>query len=117
MLVCLEVSGEKPCVAIHVINLSPTAVLEGKVPEEVWSGKERSCKHLRVFGCKLYDPIAKKVIRSRDVVFAEDQNINDINKSVEDKVNDDLIDFDSQDEDEDKDQPAHEINLLEINEN
>ncbi|GAA0173954.1 hypothetical protein LIER_27449 [Lithospermum erythrorhizon] len=81
--------GEVMCAAIHVINLSPTAVLKGKVPEEVCSGKERSYKHLRVFGCK---------------------KINDINKSKNNKVDDDLIDFDSKDEKNNNDQPTYEIN-------
>ncbi|GAA0147899.1 hypothetical protein LIER_07488 [Lithospermum erythrorhizon] len=133
---------EAMCAAIYVINLSPTTVLEGKVPDEVWFGKKISYNHLRVFGCKaflhmikyeiskldnksraciflnygnekfgykLYDPLPKKVIRSRDVVFAEYQTINDITKSDNVKSHDDLVDFDSEDE-EDIDKPVEEIN-------
>ncbi|GAA0160962.1 hypothetical protein LIER_17392 [Lithospermum erythrorhizon] len=109
--------GETLCASIQLINLFPTTILEGKVPEEVWNGgkKKISYKHLRVFGCrafvhvpkdegtkldnkskqcvflsygddkfgyKLYDPIAKKVIRSRDVIFFEEQTIKDFNKDV-----------------------------------
>lgn len=33
------------------------------------------------FGYKLFDPIEKKVVRSRDVVFVEDQTIEDIVKA------------------------------------
>jgi len=33
------------------------------------------------FGYKLFDPIAKNVVRSRDVVFVEDQTIEDIVKT------------------------------------
>jgi len=33
------------------------------------------------FGYKLFDPIAKKVLRSYDVVFVEDQTIEDIVKT------------------------------------
>ena len=33
------------------------------------------------FGYKLFDPIAKKVVRSCDVVFVEDQTIEDIVKT------------------------------------
>ena len=107
--------GEALFAATQLINLSPTTILDGKVPDEVWSGKEVSYKHLRVFGCrafahvpkdertklenkskqciclsygddkfgyKLYDPIAKKTLRSRDVKFIEDQNIKDFDKDV-----------------------------------
>jgi hypothetical protein len=35
------------------------------------------------FGYKLFDPIARKVVRSRDVVFVEDQTIEDIVKTKE----------------------------------
>ncbi|KAK8921663.1 hypothetical protein KSP39_PZI019972 [Platanthera zijinensis] len=92
--------------AVHLINLSPSAPLNGDIPERVWSGKEVSYGHVRVFGCKvhvhvpkeerskldeksrecilmgfpheefgyrLWDPVNKKMIRSRDVIFVEDQ--------------------------------------------
>ena len=36
----------------YVINLSPTVALNGDVPDRVWSGKNVSYDHLRVFGCK-----------------------------------------------------------------
>ena len=35
------------------------------------------------FGYRLLDPIDKKIIRSRDVIFFEDQTIEDIKKKVE----------------------------------
>jgi len=35
------------------------------------------------FGYRLWDPIDRKVIRSRDVVFFEDQTIADFDKSVQ----------------------------------
>ncbi|GAA0162781.1 hypothetical protein LIER_18799 [Lithospermum erythrorhizon] len=123
--------GEAMCAAIQVINLSPTTVLEGGVPEEIWSGKKSSYKHLRVFGCrafvhipkderskldnksnqcsylsfgdekfsyKLYDPVSKTIVRSRDVVFMENQTIGDLGKELETQY-DHLVDFDSDDED------------------
>ena len=34
------------------------------------------------FGYKLYDPVEKKIVRSRDVVFIEDQTIEDIRKEM-----------------------------------
>ena len=43
----------------------------------------------------MYDPVDKKVVRSRDVVFLEDQTIEDIDKleSTESST-DDLVDLD-----------------------
>ncbi|KAG6399745.1 hypothetical protein SASPL_141228 [Salvia splendens] len=94
-------------------NLENPLMDKGDVPENVWTEKNTSYDHLRVFGCKayihvprderskldtkarwciligygqdefgyrLYDPVEKNVIRSRDVVFYEDQTIDDIDK-------------------------------------
>jgi transposase InsO family protein len=90
--------------ACYLINRSPRASLEGKVAEEVWTGKPIDLDNLRIFGCpafvhissedrskldpkskkcvfvgyskgvkgfKLWDPVSKKMILSRDVVFDE----------------------------------------------
>ncbi len=48
------------------------------------------------FGYRLYDPVEKKLVRSRDVVFMEDQIIGDIEKTekVVPQCSDDLIDLD-----------------------
>lgn len=46
--------------AIYLKNRSPTKALIGKTPEEMWSGKIRSLKHLRVFGCKVMVHIPKQ---------------------------------------------------------
>lgn len=44
----------------------------------------------------LWDPIGKKLIRSRDVVFLEDQNIEDYEKVEKPQpVIDDFVDMDS----------------------
>ncbi|PKI62640.1 hypothetical protein CRG98_016911 [Punica granatum] len=86
---------------------------DGDVPQQVWTEKKVSYKHLRVFGCRasvhiprderskldakakqciflgyaheefgyrFWDPDSKKIIRSRDVVFFEDQTIEDLQK-------------------------------------
>jgi len=56
------------------------------------------------FGYRLYDPVEKKLVRSRDVVFMEDQIIHDIEKTekVVPQCSDGLIDLDL----------AHSIELL-----
>ena len=40
--------------AAYLINRGPSIPLDGKLPEEVWSGKEVNLSHLRVFGCISY---------------------------------------------------------------
>ncbi|GJU84542.1 putative RNA-directed DNA polymerase [Tanacetum coccineum] len=44
--------GEALNTAVHVINLTPCVPLRFDVPDRVWSGKDVSYHHLRVFGCK-----------------------------------------------------------------
>ena len=44
---------------VYIINRSPSIPLEGDIPQRVWSGKEVSYRHLRVFGCLAYVHIAK----------------------------------------------------------
>ena len=43
--------GEALKTAVDVINLSHSYPLNGDVLERVWTGKDVSYKHLRVFGC------------------------------------------------------------------
>ena len=114
--------------AVHVINLPPCVPLSFDVPDRVWSGKDVSYRHLRVFGCKafvhipkdersklevkknpciflgygqdefgyrLYDPVMKKLVRSRDVVFVKDQSLKDIEKTkIVPQYIDDRVDLD-----------------------
>ena len=105
--------GAAVLTACYLINRSPSAPLGFDVPEKVWTCKEISYNHLKVFGCKafihvpkeqrsklddkalpcifigygneefgykVWDPKTRKVIRSRDVVFHEDQTMKDSNK-------------------------------------
>ncbi|KAG6396851.1 hypothetical protein SASPL_143008 [Salvia splendens] len=37
--------------AVHVLNRSPTSVIQGKTPEEIWSGMKPRVDYFRVFGC------------------------------------------------------------------
>ena len=43
----------------YVINNSPSAPLDGDIPQRVWTGKDVSYRHLRVFGCLSYVHVAK----------------------------------------------------------
>ncbi|PKI43720.1 hypothetical protein CRG98_035882 [Punica granatum] len=97
----------------HSLQAACQAQFRSDVPQQVWTGKKVSYKHLRVFGCRAFvhiprdkrskldakakqyiflgyaheefgyrfwDPDSKKIIRSRDVVFFEDQTIEDLQK-------------------------------------
>ena len=38
----------------YVINRSPSVPLDGDTPQKVWTSKEVSYQHLKVFGCLAY---------------------------------------------------------------
>ncbi|KAH0717510.1 hypothetical protein KY285_013541 [Solanum tuberosum] len=61
----------------YVINLSPIVALNGNVPDRVWS-------------------VEKKLVRSRDVIFFEDQTIEDLDKAekVDSQNSESLVDVD-----------------------
>jgi hypothetical protein len=44
--------GEALMTANYLKNLSPHSSIENMTPEEAWSGKKPSVKHLKAFGCK-----------------------------------------------------------------
>nr|XP_027101802.1 uncharacterized protein LOC113722763 [Coffea arabica] len=65
--------------AVDLNNLSLSAPLDGDI-----------LKH-KDFGYRLYDSIEKKVIRSRDVVYLEDQTIESIDKDDKSRFSDDIL--------------------------
>lgn len=46
--------GEAVMTAVYLKNRSPTSALDGRIPEEVWTGSKIELGHLRVFGCRAY---------------------------------------------------------------
>ncbi|PKI48889.1 hypothetical protein CRG98_030737 [Punica granatum] len=44
--------GEAMMTTVDLINLTPSVALDGDVPQQVWTVKKVSYKHLRVFGCR-----------------------------------------------------------------
>ena len=44
---------------IYVINRSPSTPLDRDVPQRVWTGKDVSYRHLKVFSCLAYVHVAK----------------------------------------------------------
>ncbi|WVZ15791.1 hypothetical protein V8G54_013357 [Vigna mungo] len=66
--------GEALVTTADLINLSPSRPLNGKIPEEVWSGKKASYRNLRVFGCKTSvhipkDERAKLDAKAKDCIY------------------------------------------------
>ena len=52
--------GEAVRVACYLLNRSPSVPLGFDIPEKVWSGKDPSYAHLKVFGCKAFLHVPKE---------------------------------------------------------
>lgn len=46
--------AEAVTIACYLVNMSPSAALKFKTPEEVWTGVSANYKHMRIFGCIAY---------------------------------------------------------------
>lgn len=57
--------------AVHVLNRSPTSVLNGQIPEEVWSNKKINTNYFRVFGSRAMVHVAKVKRKKFDPVSEE----------------------------------------------
>jgi hypothetical protein len=44
----------------YLVNRSPSSTLDDKTPQEVWTGKEPSLTHIKVFGCDAYVHVPKE---------------------------------------------------------
>jgi hypothetical protein len=119
--------GEAMRTVIDLINLSPSVPLDGDIPQRVWTGKDVSFEHSRVFGCRafvhiprderskfdikvkqcifmgyghekfgyrLWDPVNKKIIQSKDSVFFEDQTIEDLDQKKAKSLSEYRVDLD-----------------------
>ena len=53
-------------IACYLVNESPTAALIDKTPQEVWTSKKPSIKHIKVFGCDAYVHVPKEKSRKLD---------------------------------------------------
>jgi hypothetical protein len=47
-------------IACYLVNRSPSSALDDKTPQEVWTSKEPSLTHLKVFGCDAYVHVPKE---------------------------------------------------------
>jgi transposase InsO family protein len=52
--------------SIHILNRSPTLVVQNMTPEEAWSGRKPAVDHFRIFGCIAYAHIPDKKRRKLD---------------------------------------------------
>ena len=52
--------GEVVVTACYLINRSPSVPLDFDIPERVWTGKDVSYSHLKVFGCKTFVHVPKE---------------------------------------------------------
>ena len=68
------------CKAFLHIPKDESAKLDAKEKKCVYLGSPRD-----ELGFRLWDPINKKIVRSRDVVFFEDKTIHDIQRSKKPK--------------------------------
>ncbi|GJT46216.1 hypothetical protein Tco_0954931 [Tanacetum coccineum] len=76
--------------AVHVINLTPCVPLRFDVPDRVWSGKDVSYHHLRVFGCKASVHIPKDERSKLDVRLDQMRNKYDEEQNDEEHGADDV---------------------------
>ncbi|KAG9441314.1 hypothetical protein H6P81_017168 [Aristolochia fimbriata] len=52
--------------AVYLINRSPSSALDGRIPEEVWAGKNVDYSFLKIFGCIAYAHIDREVMKKLD---------------------------------------------------
>jgi hypothetical protein len=55
-----ELWAEAVGTTCYLVNRSPSSALDDKTPQEVWTGKEPSLTHIRVFGCDAYVHVPKE---------------------------------------------------------
>lgn len=58
--------GEAVTTAAYLLNKCPTKRLHSKVPEEIWTGRKPSVKHLRVFGSLCWNHVPEEKRRKLD---------------------------------------------------
>ena len=54
-------SAEALITTVYLINRTPNASLQFKVPEELWSGHSVSYQRLETFGCEAYAHVPKEL--------------------------------------------------------
>jgi hypothetical protein len=55
-----EFLAEAMGIACYLVNKSASSSVDDKTPQEVWSGKEPSLTHIKIFGCDAYVHVPKE---------------------------------------------------------
>jgi hypothetical protein len=58
--------------AVYLINIGPSSSLDGRIPEEQWTGKKVNCSFLKTFGCEAFVHIDKE---NRTKLEAKSKNL------------------------------------------
>jgi hypothetical protein len=61
-----ELWAEAVGIACYLVNKSPSSTLDDMTPKEVWTCKEPSLTHLKVFGCDAYVHVPKENMSKLD---------------------------------------------------
>ena len=59
--------GEVVLTTCYVINRSPFVPLNFEVLEKIWTGKDISYSHMRVFGCKAFAHVSSELRKKLDL--------------------------------------------------
>ncbi|KAG9446485.1 hypothetical protein H6P81_012613 [Aristolochia fimbriata] len=62
----LHLWGATVDTAVYLINRSPSSALDGRIPEDVWAGKNVDYSFLKIFGCIAYAHIDREVRKKLD---------------------------------------------------
>jgi hypothetical protein len=69
--------------ACYLVNRSPSSALGDKTPQEVWTGKEPSLTHFKVFGYDAYVHVPKENMSKLD---KKDENVSLLDIKMVSKV-------------------------------
>ena len=58
--------AEAVACSVYILNRSPTSSVQGKVPEEKWSGLKVTISHFRIFGCVAFAHVSEKLRKNLD---------------------------------------------------
>jgi transposase InsO family protein len=66
LLTTRKISKEAVACSIYILNRSPTSSVQGKVPEEKWSGSKVNVSHFKKFGCVAFAHVSEELRKNLD---------------------------------------------------